>query len=156
MTISKVSAATLLASCSAISAFASMTKPELSSYCEPITIAPQAGQVEVYMNKDSALLDDKKVPFALTGVLKSANTDINVSDLKIEILKQNKIDSFQKASYGWSITTSEITVYGVKLRVSADYVIGYEIQGDVGMPVQSLELYAICFDRSTYVGQPRK
>jgi hypothetical protein len=155
MMFSKVSFAAVFVSTFALSAFASSTKPMLSSSCEAITIAPQAGLVDVYASKDSSELNDSKAPFTLTGILQNGRSDIKVSDLKIEILKQTKVDSFQKSSYGWGVSTTDVTVYGVKLRVSADYVIGFEIQGDVGVPVSSIETYAICYDRATYVGQPK-
>jgi hypothetical protein len=65
-------------------------------------------------------------------------------------LKITEVDRYTKHRFGFGgATTSNVKVFAVNFRVSADEAIGTEIQGCIPRDINTLDAYTICHESVT-------
>ena len=117
-----------------------------NTYCEAVRLETAAGQVSLHVSQAS--LFDGAAPLTL-ATTKASGEAVTVAGLKADVLKSTLFDATTHTNCGWGCYTTNTKVYTVKLEVNAAETIGFEIMGDVGMPVIKITAYTLCTEATS-------
>jgi hypothetical protein len=117
--------------------------------CEVGTVSTDRGVIDVNLSAQGKF--KPSAAFEISLVQREVSDEAaTVAGLKARIVKSSAFDTFKYSNCAWAhCYTTTTRVFPVKVELTAEETIGFEIRGDVGMPVQKVVNYGTCYEATT-------